>query len=118
MVIGKRHAGSGRELDVDERVYQSESATGHRNRAIAWMLRNFGILADEPTPTLETYFRQCAIRVTCRDLALIGATLANGGVNPVTGIRAIAEDYVEHVLAVMASCGMYDFSGEWLYQTG
>ncbi len=109
---------AGRPLDIDEAVYASESATGHRNRAIAWMLRNFGILEEEPTPTLEAYFRQCAIRVTCRDLALIGATLANGGVNPVTGVRAIAEAYVDNVLAVMATCGMYDFSGEWLYRTG
>lgn len=109
---------AGRELDVDECVYRSESETGHRNRAIGWMLRNFAILADDPTPTLETYFRQCSIRVTCRDLAVIGATLANGGVNPVTGVRAIAEEYVDNVLSVMATCGMYDFSGEWLYRTG
>ena len=109
---------AGRPLDVDEDVYGSESATGHRNRAIGWMLRNFSILTDEPTATLETYFRQCSIRVTCRDLAMIGATLANGGVNPVTGVRAIAEEYVDNVLAVMATCGMYDFSGEWLYRTG
>ncbi len=109
---------AGRELDVDERVYASESATGHRNRAIGWMLRGFGILSDEPTATLETYFHQCAIRVTCRDLAIMGATLANGGVNPVTGERAIDAAYVDHVLSVMATCGMYDFSGEWLYQTG
>jgi glutaminase len=109
---------AGRALDVDERVYASESETGHRNRAIGWMLRNFSILPDDPTATLETYFRQCAIRVTCRDLALIGATLANGGVNPVTGARAIAEEYVDNVLSVMATCGMYDFSGEWLYRTG
>jgi glutaminase len=109
---------AGRALDVDEQVYASESATGHRNRAIGWMLRNFSILADDPTPTLESYFRQCSIRVTCRDLALIGATLANGGVNPVTGIRAIPVEHVENVLSVMATCGMYDFSGEWLYRTG
>ena len=109
---------AGRALDVDERVYASESATGHRNRAIGWMLRTFGVLPDEPTPTLETYFRQCAIRVTCRDLAIMGATLANGGVNPVTGVRALDAAYVDNVLSVMATCGMYDFSGEWLYQTG
>ena len=109
---------AGRDLDVDESVYRSESETGHRNRAIGWMLRNFSILSAEPTATLETYFRQCSIRVTCRDLALIGATLANGGVNPVTGTRAIAETYVDNVLSVMATCGMYDFSGEWLYGTG
>jgi glutaminase len=109
---------AGRDLDIDERVYRSESETGHRNRAIGWMLRNFSILSAEPTPTLETYFAQCSIRVTCHDLALIGATLANGGVNPITGMRAIAEAHVDNVLSVMATCGMYDFSGEWLYRTG
>jgi len=109
---------AGRVLNIDERVYDSESATGHRNRAIGWMLRNFEILADEPGPTLETYFGQCSIRVTCRDLAVMGATLANGGVNPVSGIRALSEHYVDNVLTVMATCGMYDFSGEWLYRTG
>jgi glutaminase len=109
---------AGRTLDIDETVYGSESATGHRNRAIGWMLRNFSILDGDPTPTLETYFRQCAIRVTCRDLAVMGATLANGGMNPVTGVRAIPEAYVANVLSVMATCGMYDYSGEWFYRTG
>ena len=109
---------AGRTLDIDERVYRSESATGHRNRAIGWMLRNFSVLGSEPTATLETYFQQCAIRVTCRDLALMGATLANGGVHPQTGVRALGQDYVRHVLSVMATCGMYDASGDWLYQTG
>ena len=109
---------AGRTLDIDETVYHSESATGHRNRAIGWMLRNFSILEGDPTPTLETYFRQCAIRVTCRDLAVMGATLANGGLNPVTGVRALPEACVANVLSVMATCGMYDYSGEWLYRTG
>lgn len=109
---------AGRSLDVDSNVYRSESATGHRNRAIGWMLRNSGILSDEPTPTLETYFQQCSIRVHCRDLAVIGATLANGGINPLTGERVIQERFVPRVLSVMASCGMYDYSGEWLYRVG
>ena len=109
---------AGRQLDVDERIYRSESETGHRNRAIGWMLRNFGVLEQDPTATLEAYFKQCAIRVTCRDLALMGATLANGGVNPVTGVRAIPQAYVSNVLSVMATCGMYDASGEWMYRTG
>lgn len=109
---------AGRRLDIDERIYRSESETGHRNRAIGWMLRNFGVLEQDPTATLETYFQQCAIRVTCRDLALMGATLANGGVNPVTGLRAIPQAYVSNVLSVMATCGMYDASGEWMYRTG
>jgi glutaminase len=109
---------AGRALDIDHKVYQSESDTGHRNRAIGWMLRNFSVIECDPTATLEAYFQQCAIRVTCRDLAIMGATLANGGLNPITGQRAIPEKYVANVLSVMATCGMYDASGEWLYDTG
>ena len=109
---------AGRELGVDEAVYRSESDTGFRNRAIAYMLRNFGILDGDPTPALELYFRQCAIAVTCRDLALMAATLANRGINPVTGRQAVRGEYVESVLSVMASCGMYDYAGEWVYRIG
>ena len=109
---------AGRQLDIDHKVYRSESETGHRNRAIGWMLRNFSVIEDDPTATLETYFQQCSIRVTCRDLAIMGATLANGGVNPITGQRAIPEKFVANVLSVMATCGMYDASGDWLYRTG
>jgi glutaminase len=99
-------------------VYRSESATGHRNRAIGWMLRNFGIIDEDPRDIVETYFQQCSLLVTCADLAVMGATLANQGVNPLTGERAIAHQYVDNVLGVMASCGMYDWSGEWLYRVG
>lgn len=109
---------AGRALDIDQKVYLSESATGHRNRAIGWMLHNFSIIHEQPNPTLEAYFQQCAIRIDCRDLALMGATLANGGVNPITGVRALASEYVGNVLSVMTTCGMYDASGDWLYQTG
>jgi glutaminase len=109
---------AGEALEVDEEVYRSESSTGHRNRAIGWMLRNFGILDEDPDEILETYFQQCSLRVTCADLAVMGATLANQGVNPITGERAIAEEYVDNVLGVMASCGMYDWSGEWIYRVG
>jgi glutaminase len=109
---------AGRALDIDQSVYRSESETGHRNRAIGWMLRNFDIVDEEPTDILETYFQQCAIRVTCRDLAVMAATLANDGKNPLTRERAIARDAVDNVLSVMASCGMYDYSGEWLYRVG
>lgn len=109
---------AGRPLDIDHAVYQSESATGHRNRAIGWMLRNFSVIEDDPTATLEAYFQQCSIRVTCRDLAIMAATLANGGINPVTGQRAIPEKFVANVLSVMATCGMYDASGDWMYNTG
>ena len=109
---------AGEQLDIDQEIYQSESETGHRNRAIGWMLRNFGIIDEDPHDILETYFQQCSLRVTCADLAVMGATLANQGINPITGERAIAHDYVDNVLGVMASCGMYDWSGEWIYHVG
>src|SRR6266850_6535197 len=109
---------AGRELGVDESVYRSESETGHRNRAIGHMLRNFDMVTGDPSLVVEFYFRQCSISVTCRDLALMAATLANRGVNPVTGKQAIRGEYVENVLSVMGSCGMYDFAGEWIYKIG
>ena len=109
---------AGRQLTIDQDVSRSESETGHRNRAIAYMLRNFDIFTEDPMPSLEAYFQQCSILINCRDLAFMGATLANDGVNPLTGQRAIIGDYVESVLSVMASSGMYDAAGEWLYNVG
>lgn len=109
---------AGHELSVDDAVYRSESETGHRNRAIGHMLRNFGILADDPMLAVELYFEQCSIAVTCRDLGVMAATLANRGINPVTGKQALRGEYAESVLSVMGSCGMYDYAGEWLYQIG
>jgi glutaminase len=109
---------TGRPLQIDRAVYESENRTGHRNRAIGHLLRNFDVLENDPTDAVDVYFRQCAISVRCIDLALMGATLANQGVNPVTGERAIEDDHVENVLSVMASCGMYDFSGGWIYNVG
>jgi len=109
---------AGRVLNIDDTVYLSESKTGHRNRAIGYMLRNFNILEEDPTETLELYFRQCSISVCCRDLALMGATLANAGINPVSGERAIRGEYVENVISTMGSCGMYDYAGEWIYKVG
>jgi glutaminase len=109
---------AGRELDIDETVYRSESETGHRNRAIGHMLRNFDILTTHPDPTVELYFQQCSISVTCRDLGVMAATLANRGVNPLTGKQAVRGEYVANMLSVMSSCGMYDWAGEWIYKVG
>lgn len=109
---------TGRPMQIDRPVYESESRTGHRNRAIGHLLRNFDVLGDDPMAAVDVYFRQCSISVRCVDLALMGATLANQGVNPVTGERAIQDAHVENVLSVMASCGMYDFSGGWIYNVG
>ncbi len=83
---------AGRELNLDEAVYRSESETGHRNRAIGHMLRNFDVITSDPTPVVELYFKQCSVSVTCRDLGVMAATLANRGVNPVTGKQAIRGD--------------------------
>lgn len=109
---------AGRKLLLDEDVYRSESDTGFRNRAIAWMLKNFGIIDGEPMASLENYFRQCSLLVDCRDLAFMAATLANGGIHPITRERALPSEQVERVLSVMATCGMYDFAGSWLYEVG
>jgi glutaminase len=108
----------GRDVRMDESVYRSESETGFRNRAIAWMLKNFGIIDGEPMATLENYFRQCSLLVSCRDLAYMAATLANGGVHPLSGETVLPAEHVERVLSVMVSCGMYDYSGNWLYEVG
>jgi glutaminase len=109
---------AGRQLEIDEAVYASERETGHRNRAIASLLKANGAIDDDPVDVVEAYFGQCAILVTTTDLAVIAATLANGGVNPVTGERAISAAAARAVLSVMASCGMYDGAGEWLYAVG
>jgi glutaminase len=109
---------AGRPLTIDEAVFESERSTGHRNRAIGHMLRNYGILEGDPESALELYFRQCSVLVDCRDLALMAATLANGGVNPVTRERAVRADCVGPILSVMTTCGMYDFAGEWVFRVG
>ncbi|OGT81368.1 MAG: glutaminase A [Gammaproteobacteria bacterium RIFCSPLOWO2_02_FULL_61_13] len=108
----------GRSVSVDEQVYRSESETGFRNRAIAWMLKNSGIIDGDPMAVLENYFRQCSILVSCRDLACMAATLANNGVHAVTGQRVLTPDHVERVLSVMLTCGMYNYAGSWMYEVG
>jgi glutaminase len=109
---------AGRRLTVDEDVYESERRTGHRNRAIAHLLLNFGVVHDEAEAALDVYFRQCAIQVNARDLAMMGATLANMGCHPVTGRSAFSIGYVKDVLSIMFTCGMYDYSGQWAHRVG
>jgi glutaminase len=109
---------AGRSLTVDESVYESERASGDRNRAIAFLMRSFGAIDADVDAAVDRYFRQCAVSVTCRDLAVMAATLANRGCNPVTGVVALAERYVEGVMSVMTTCGMYDASGEWMLRVG
>jgi glutaminase len=117
-ILGLFSLYAGRPLGLNEKVYASERDTGHRNRAISHMLRNFDIIEEDPEPALDLYFRQCSIEVTCRDLAVMAGTLATGGVNPVTRERVLAATNVDEILSVMTTCGMYDYAGEWLYQVG
>lgn len=109
---------AGRDLDVDEKVFESERATGHRNRAIAHLMRTVGVIDDNVDDILDVYFRQCSVLVNSTDLAVMTATLANGGVNPLTGREVAPPDLVGDVLSVMFTSGMYDYSGEWAYRTG
>jgi glutaminase len=117
-ILRKLAVYAGHTLQVDQTIYESENSTGHRNRAIAHLLRNYDILEGDPEDSLDAYFRQCSIMVTARDLAMMGATLANDGVNPVTGVRALQSDKLPRVLSVMATCGMYDYTGNWVYKVG
>jgi glutaminase len=117
-VLDAISAYAGRRLSIDEAVFESERSTGHRNRAIGHLLRNYEILTEDPEPALDLYFRQCAVQVHCRDLALMAATLANGGTNPATGAQAVKAACVGPILSVMATCGVYDFTGEWIYRVG
>src|SRR3954454_12912857 len=109
---------SGRELDVDDAVYSSESLTGDRNRAIGYLLRTNAVIKDNVAAVLEVYFRQCAILVTARDIAVMAATLANRGINPVTGEQVLTPYAISRTLSVMTSSGMYDYAGEWIYRIG
>lgn len=109
---------AGRQLDLDQQVYLSEKATGSRNRAIAYMLQSFGVLEGNPDEVLDVYFRQCSLKVTSTDLARIGATLARGGVNPMTGRRVTDNQVAQRTLSVMVTCGMYDAAGDWVTGVG
>ncbi|WP_088240427.1 glutaminase A [Calothrix rhizosoleniae] len=109
---------TGRDLDINVPVFLSERATSNRNRAIAYLMLNFGMINERIEETLDLYFQQSSIMVDARDLAVMTATLANGGINPITGERALDERYVKDVISVMLTCGMYNYSGEWVYRVG
>lgn len=109
---------TGRDVYIDNAVFMSERATGYRNRAIANLMRNFLMVGESFEESLELYFQQCSLLVTSHDLAVMGATLANGGVNPITGKRALESEYVKDVLSIMLTCGMYDYAGEWAFRVG
>jgi glutaminase len=109
---------AGAKLTVLEEVYQSEYSTAFGNRAIANLLYNYERLYSDPEEALRVYTRQCSIGISARDLAMMGATLANQGVNPLTKKRVLPAEHVPEILAIMATAGFYDESGEWMYTAG
>ncbi len=109
---------AGRELTIDESLVESEIGTAHRNLAIAHLLREFGMVQDQAHDAIESYTQQCAVLVTVRDLATMAATLANGGVQPITGERVCSAAAARITQAVMTSAGMYDGSGRWMVNVG
>jgi len=109
---------AGRRLELDTGVYESETATNQRNQAIARLLESYGRITADPVEVVDVYTRQCSLLVTARDLAVMGATLADGGVNPVTGERVVSQHVCRDTLAVMAASGLYEQSGEWLFEIG
>jgi glutaminase len=109
---------AGRALEVNQPVYKSEAETNQRNQAIAALMLAYGLISDDPKMVTDVYTRQCAINVSARDLAIMAGTLANGGKNPVTGKQVIAQEHVHRLLAVMATAGLYDDSGIWLFNVG
>lgn len=109
---------AGEKLSVLEEVYNSEYETSWSNRAIANLLYNYERLYADPEESLRVYTRQCSIGVNTKNLAVMGATLANGGVNPITGTRMLPAEHVPELLAIMAAAGFYDESGEWMFNAG
>ncbi len=109
---------AGRPLSVNKEVFDSEAATNQRNQAIAALMYAYGFIKEEPARATDIYTEQCAISVNAKDLAVMAATLANAGKNPVTGKQVMNAENVPEVLAVMATAGLYDDSGKWLYHTG
>jgi len=109
---------AGRPLSLDQATYESEAATNQRNQAIARLLESYGRIDEDPLDVVDVYTRQCSLLVTARDLAVMGATLADGGVNPITGERVVAASVCRDTLAVLAATGLYERSGEWLFEIG
>jgi glutaminase len=117
-IVDGLSAFAGRDLTVDSDVYHSEAETGDRNRALAYLMHGAGSLSMPVGDALEVYFAQCSVTVTSDDLAMMAATLATGGVNPRTGNRVVPVEVVGPTLSVMATCGMYDAAGTWLFKVG
>ena len=108
----------GAQVGVIDELYRSESETNFNNRAIAWLLRNYGRIYDDPELSLDLYTRQCSLGVTARQLAVMAATIASGGVNPITHLKVFDAALTPKITALMATVGFYEHTGDWLYATG
>ena len=108
----------GRRPEIDHDVWASERRTGNRNRAIAYLMLSRGIVDEDVEQTLDLYFAQCSVLVTVADLAMIGATIANHGVHPLTGVQVVPREVTRDMLTVALTCGMYNYAGEWAYSVG
>jgi len=117
-ILDRFSQAAGRQLELDKGVYRSELLTGHRNRAIGHLLLSTQAIEEPVDRALDLYFRQCSISVTAVDLAVIGATFANLGQNPLTGKQVFETTAVRNTLSVMFTCGMYDYSGNWAHDVG
>jgi glutaminase len=109
---------AGRTLSLNEEVYASASETNFRNQSIARLLQSYGRIYLDPVQATDLYTKQCSLNVSARDLAVMGATLADGGVNPITKKRVVDAMTCHYALAVMATAGLYETSGEWLFDIG
>jgi len=109
---------AGRQLPLNEEVYASASETNFRNQSIARMLQSYGSIYCDPAEAVDLYTKQCSLNVSARDLAVMAATLADGGVNPITKEQVVDPAICHYVLAVMATAGLYETSGDWLYEIG
>jgi glutaminase len=116
--VDRMSRAAGRNLTIDDAVMHSERMTGNRNRAIAYLMRNFGIIDEQVNETLEQYFAQCSLLVTCQDVAAMAVTLANMGTNPITGKEVFDFQLIKYVLTIMFTCGLYDYAGGWAYEVG
>ena len=117
-IISTYNLFAGRELAVNNEVYQSESDTNAHNRGISWLLKNSGNMYTDPDQACDVYTRQCSVAITCRDLAIMGGTIANGGINPVTKKQVVNKENIQPILAEMMMNGLYENTGNWLYSTG
>jgi glutaminase len=117
-ILGNLEAFAGRKLTVSDEVYKSETETNTHNQAIVQLLKDYEVIQGDPMQALDLYTKQCAVSVSARDLAVMGATLANGGRNPLTGVQVVAPATASKVLALLATAGLYETTGEWLYKVG